>query len=78
MGETPDIIDYLDFTFYDWITCRKNTGLGELSIGRCLGVSHNVGHMMSSWLITVSRHVISCVSLQQLTNSERNTGEWYQ
>ena len=29
-GETPNISEYLDFTFYDWVTYSANTGLGEL------------------------------------------------
>ena len=33
-GETPDISEYIDFGFYDWVTYRSNAGLGELSIGR--------------------------------------------
>ena len=32
-GETPDISEYLDFTFYDWVTYRANSGLGEIYIG---------------------------------------------
>ena len=32
-GETSDISEYLDFTFYDWVTYRVNYGLGELYIG---------------------------------------------
>ena len=42
-GETPDISEYLDFSFYDLVTYRANAGLGEVSIGRWLGVSHKVG-----------------------------------
>ena len=42
-GVTPDISEYLDFTFYDWVTYRANDGLGELSIGQWLGVSHKFG-----------------------------------
>ena len=30
--ETPDIIEYLNFTFYDYITYRANAEIGELSI----------------------------------------------
>ena len=33
-GETPDISEYLDFSFYDWVTYRTNAGLGESSLGR--------------------------------------------
>ena len=40
-GETPDISEYIDFGFYDWVTCRANAGLGELSHGKWLGVSVN-------------------------------------
>ena len=32
-GETPDISEYLDFGFYDWVVYHSNAGLGELSIG---------------------------------------------
>ena len=34
--------------------------------------------MRSYWVLTVSGHVISRVTVQQLTNSERNTDEWSQ
>ena len=27
-GETPDISEYLDFGFYDWVTNQNNAGLG--------------------------------------------------
>ena len=74
--DTPDIIEYLYFTFYYWITYRTNYGLGEMSIGRWLGVSHKVGHMIYYWVITVSGNVISFVTVQRLTNPERNTDEW--
>ena len=52
-GETPGISEYLDFKFYDWVTYRSNAGLGELYIGRWLGVSHKVGHAMSYWILPV-------------------------
>ena len=44
-GETPDISEYLDFEFYDWVTFRSNAGLGEVQLGRWLGVSHRVGRL---------------------------------
>ena len=46
-GETPDLSEYMDFGFYDWIVFRTNAGMGELELGRWLGVSHRVGQMMS-------------------------------
>lgn len=38
-GETPDITEYLDFGFYDWIIFRGNAGMGEPELGRWLGIS---------------------------------------
>jgi hypothetical protein len=46
-GETPDISEYLDFGFYDWIWYKDNAGLGENHIRRWLGVAHKVGNLMS-------------------------------
>ena len=70
-GETPDISEYLDFSFYDYVTFRSNAGLGEISIGRWLGVSHKVGQLMSYWILPASAKVISCTTVQRLTNAEK-------
>ena len=75
-GETPDISEYLDFGFYDWVVYRSNAGMGEPSLGRWLGVSHKVGQAMSYWIITVSGSIISCVTVQRLTNAEKGTDEY--
>ena len=75
-GETPDISEYLDFTFYGWVTYHKNEGLGELSIGRWSGVSHKVGQSMSYWILPVLGIVISCTTVQRLTRSEKVAYEW--
>ena len=75
-GETPDISEYIDFCFYDWITYRTNAGLGPLSIGRWLCVSHKIGQLMSYWVLTKAGHVISCCNVQRLTPSEAGTNEY--
>ena len=62
-GETPDISEYLDFGFYDWVIYRSNAGLGELSLGRWLGVSHRVGQLMSYWILTETGNIISCITV---------------
>ena len=43
LGETPDISEYLDLGFYDWVMFRNNAGLENSEIGRWLGISHRVG-----------------------------------
>jgi hypothetical protein len=74
-GDTPDISEYLDFEFYDWVLFRSNAGLGEVELGRWLGVSHRVGRMMSYWLLPPSGIPISATTVQRFTNAERATDE---
>eukprot|EP00978_Attheya_sp_CCMP212_P026107 scaffold85161_cov59-Attheya_sp.AAC.2 len=75
-GCTPEITEYLDFGFYDWVQFRSNAGLGPFEIGRWLGVSHKVGQMMSYWILPLSGIPISVVTVQRFTNSEQQTDEW--
>ena len=75
-GETPDISEYLDFGFYDWVVFRQNAGIGKSEIGIWLGVSHKVGQLMSYWILPISGIPISCVTVQRLTNLEQQTDEW--
>ena len=39
-GETPDILECLDFGWYDKVWYKEDAGLGETKIGRFLGPSH--------------------------------------
>lgn len=41
-GKTPDISEYTDFSFYDWVTFKQDAGLSEVYIGRWLEVSHKI------------------------------------
>ena len=74
-GDTPDISEYLDFEFYDWVLHRSNAGLGEVELGRWLGVSHRVGRLMSYWVLPESGIPISVTTVQRMTNDEQNTEE---
>ena len=75
-GETPDISEYLDFGFYDWVNFRTNAGVGETELGRWLGVSHRVGQSMSYWILPKSGRPISCSTVQRVPNLERQTEEF--
>jgi hypothetical protein len=57
-GKTLGISEYLNFKFYDWIWYKDNAGLGENKIGRWLGVAHQVGNLMSYWILAITGHVI--------------------
>ena len=74
-GDTPDISEYMDFDFYDWVLFRSNAGLGEVEVARWLGVSHRVGRLMSYWLLPASGIPISATTVQRMTNDEKTTEE---
>ena len=69
-GETPDLSEYIDFGFYDYVQFRENDGLGTPRIGRRLGVSHRVGKLMSYWILPDSGITIPATTAQRVTNLE--------
>ena len=69
-GKTPEISEYLDFTFYDWYWYNDNAGLAETKLGCWLGVSHRVGSLMSYWVLTQIGSVISRTTVSRVTNLE--------
>ena len=72
----PNVSEYLDFGFYDWITYRTHAGLGQQEIGRWRGVLHQVGNLMSYWILPEPGIVISCTAVQRITNIEKQTEEY--
>lgn len=75
-GETPEISEYIDFGFYDWVVYKENAGLGETKLGRWIGVSHKVGPLNSYWILPISGIAISCTTVQRLTNLEQQQDHW--
>ena len=51
MGETPDISEYMDFGYYDWIVFIEEAGLGEAKIGKFLGIASGIGSLMAYWVL---------------------------
>ena len=74
-GETPDISQYAEIGFYDWVKYQENAGAGPEKIGRWLGVSENIGSMMSCWILPESGTPVSRVTLRPMTFLELNTDE---
>ena len=58
-GETVDIVEYLDFGFYDQVWYHKNAGLGEPLPGCWLVISTHVEGKMCFYVLTQSGRVIS-------------------
>ena len=46
--------------------------MGEMKLGRWLGVSHQTGSLMSFWILTPSCRVVSRTSVQYITQLEMN------
>ena len=42
-GQMPDILEYLDFSLYDWIWYHDNAGIGINVFDHWIGVSHCIG-----------------------------------
>ena len=72
-GETPDISQYFDFGFYDRVWFKEDTGLGETKLARFLGVYHQVGSLMSFWVLPASGIPMSRTAVQRVTNIESQT-----
>jgi hypothetical protein len=74
-GEAPDISEYLDFGFYDWVWCKDNARLGENCIRRWHVVAHCVGNLMSYRILTNAGRVIARTTVQRVMNLEQTTDE---
>jgi hypothetical protein len=74
-GETPDISEYLDFGFYDYVWYKDNAGFGPNEVGRWLGVSHNIGNAMSYWILKSTGSIVSRSTVQRITDNEKGTDE---
>ena len=72
-GETPEILEYLDFGLYDHVSYKENAGFGMTSIGRWIGLYHRVGILMSYWILTQKGRVVSRTTDQHITILEKET-----
>ena len=54
----------------------NNDGLGQPEIGIWIGFSHRVGNLMSFWILPESGIIISCTTVQRISNLEKQTDEY--
>jgi hypothetical protein len=59
-GETPDISEYMDFDFYQFVKYRdaKMDCDDPVQFGRWLGIAHEVGSPMTYWILKTNGQVI--------------------
>ncbi len=70
-GDTPDISEWTDFSFYDicWFWNHPDHD-DNPHIGRWLGVAHEVGSAMCYWILTRTGKVVSRTTVQHLTDED--------
>ena len=72
-GETPDISQYLDFGWYDWVWYRTNAGLDVPKLGRFLGVANSASNMLTFHILPESGIPIQAGTVQRVTEPEKQT-----
>ena len=76
-GQTIDILEWLDFHFYDrvwyWDQPKTDMTTEQAQIGRWLGIAHRVGSDMTYWVLTESGRVIARSTVQHITISDMAT-----
>ena len=55
-----------------------NNDLGQPEIGRWLGVLYRVGNLMTYWILPEYGIVISCTTVQRITNLKNKREEYTQ
>ena len=77
-GETPDISEFVDYSWYDWVayfdpdigTLDQDESPQKEKLGRWLGPSHRVGQAMCFYLLTETGKIISRSSVRRLSDDE--------
>ena len=74
-GETPDISEWCDFSFYDqvWYWDTPSKGSPSSNIGRWLRILHRIGSSLSYWILTITGNVLSRTTVQHITKTEVDT-----
>ena len=72
-GETPDISEYMDFGFYDWVVFKEDAGVSNATIGRFLGIASGIGSLMSYWVLPPTGIPEVRSTVQRLTQLEMQT-----
>ena len=67
-GETPDISEWMDYDFYDWVYYWDSPGdTDNPNIGRWLGVSHRVVNTLTYYVLKSSGKAISRSTVKPIT-----------
>ena len=73
LGETPDISEYLDFGWYDWVWYKENAGLDAPRLGKFLGIAESASNIMLYYILTKSGNPVIAGIVQRVTELEKQT-----
>ena len=59
VGDTPDISEYTDFTFWDWVWVIEGAGPSETILAKFIGVAHSIGNAVSYHLLKDTGRIIT-------------------
>jgi hypothetical protein len=76
LPETPDISEWLDFDFYDWVwyhdppDTKVETTEEIRKLGKWLGVANRVGSALTYWILTNAAKIIARSTVQHVIAQE--------
>jgi len=76
-GDTPDISEWVDFSFYDWVWYWHSPNSEDNPrLGRWIGVSHRVGSTLCYWILPASGRVLARTTVQHVTLDDMASDEF--
>jgi hypothetical protein len=74
-GESVNISEYVDMSFYDWAHFVEDERLKAPAIGRWLGIATNHGGAMTYWILKANGQVLARSTVSRVSNLEQQTTE---
>ena len=74
-GHTPNITEYIQYRWYEWIWFYDIIELNKKSLGRWLGPSLHVGELHTSYILAESVKVITRSTTRPITTEEYESQE---
>jgi len=74
-GESVDISEYIDMSFYDWVHFVEGKRLEAPAIGRWLGIASHVGGCMTYYILKANGQVLARSTVSRVTNLKQQTKE---
>ena len=80
VGDTPDISEYAQFNWYDWVEYYEPAEAGDkeakYKLGRFCEVAKNVGPSCTYWIITANAEVVVRSTVTTLLDERRRGPAW--